>query len=145
MDLIFFIVSAIPGLEARASTVYFVCSGAYHLIPVAIVINFVAVIAFIKIIDRFGLPGGIEKFLKKRLDRKMDRIERWFGRYGDTAIFLLIALPASGIGSYSGAFLGRVFGLKGVWFYASILLAIVVSLLPAFFIGYGISLLDIHC
>lgn len=145
MDLIFLIISAVPGLEARASTVYFVCSNSYYLIPVAIIINFIAVIVFIKLMDKFGLPFALERFLKKRLSKKMDKIENWFRKYGDVAIFLLIALPASGVGSYSGAFLGRIFGLKGKKFYLSILLAIAASIIPALFLGYGITMLDIKC
>ncbi len=145
MEWVFLLIAAVPGLEARASTVYFVCSHSYYWIPLAIVINFIAVVAFIKIIDRFHVPDFVERLLRKRMRKNVDRVERWFTKYGDIAIFLLIALPANGVGSFSGAFIGRVFGLRGFWFYASVLAAIALSLIPAFFVGYGISLLGIHC
>jgi uncharacterized membrane protein len=81
------------------------------------------------------LPQRVEGFLEKRRQKAIKRIEGWFGKYGNIALFLLIALPFTGVGSYSGAFIGRVFDLKGAKFYLMILAAISFSLLFGFLIG----------
>ncbi len=139
------LLSLVPGLEARASSIYFICSGKYLFIPLAVALNFIAVLVFLKLLDKALVPNRVERFLESRADKIMNKAERWFKKYGNIAIFLLVALPSTGIGSFSGAFIGRVFELKGRSFYFAIILGILFSLLPAILIAYGISVLGIKC
>ena len=142
---VFLLLSIIPGIEARGASFLLVCSNQWLLIPLAVVLNFAAVLVFIKIIDTAKLPGSIEDFLKRKMKKHTARIENWFQRYGNYAIFLLIALPSTGIGSFTGAFIGRVFGLKGTFFYSMIMLATILSIIPALLIAYGVSLFGFTC
>ena len=144
MDMFVFL-SLIPGIEARGASFLLVCSNQWLLIPLAIVLNFVAIVVFIKILDAAKLPKKMENFLEKKLDKRIKKIESWFQKYGNYALFLLIALPLTGIGAFTGAFIGRVFGLKGTFFYFMIILAIILSIIPALLIAYGISLFGFTC
>jgi uncharacterized membrane protein len=140
-EIIMVLLSMVPGIEAMWSSAYFFCAGQLFYLPLCILLNFSGVVVFIKIMDREMLPERIEKFLEKRRQKTAKRIESWFGRYGNIALFLLIAFPLTGIGSYTGAFIGRIFELKGAKFYLMILLAISFSLVFGFFIGSAFGIL----
>ena len=129
------LLSMVPAIEAMGASVYFFCSGQLLYLPLCVLLNFLGVFVFIKAMDRGMLPQRVEKFLERRREKAAKRIEGWFGRYGNIALFFLIAMPLTGIGSYSGAFIGRVFELKGAKFYLMILLAISFSLVFGFLIG----------
>jgi len=129
------LLSMVPAIEAMGASVYFFCSGQLLYLPLCVLLNFLGVTVFIKAMDRGMLPQRVEKFLERRREKAAKRIEGWFGRYGNIALFFLIAMPLTGIGSYSGAFIGRVFELKGAKFYLMILLAISFSLVFGFLIG----------
>jgi uncharacterized membrane protein len=134
------LLSMVPAIEAMGASIYFFCSGQLIYLPLCIILNFLGVAVFIKAIDRGMLPQRVGKFLERRREKAAKRIEGWFGKYGNAALFLLIAMPFTGIGSYSGAFIGRVFELKGVKFYLTILAAISFSLVFGFFIGRAFNL-----
>lgn len=134
------LLSMVPAIEAMGASIYFFCSNQLLYIPLCIILNFLGVVIFIKVIDRGMLPQRFGKFLENRREKAAKRIENWFGRYGNIALFFLIALPFTGIGSYSGAFIGRVFELKGAKFYLMILAAISFSLIFGFFIGMAFNL-----
>jgi uncharacterized membrane protein len=89
----------------------------------------------VKLIDRGMLPPRIEKLLQRRAEKATMRVESWFQRYGNFSLFLLIALPFTGVGSYTGAFIGRVFQLKGTSFYLMILGSISMSVVFGYLIG----------
>ncbi|MBI5347074.1 MAG: small multi-drug export protein [Candidatus Aenigmarchaeota archaeon] len=138
-------ISAVPGLEARAAALYMMCTGNFILIPAAVLINFIAVLIFLRLLDSALVPERVERFLKKRARKAMHKAERWFKKYGNIAIFLLVALPSTGIGSFSGAFIGRIFGLRGYAFYLAIIFGIALSLIPAMLVAYGINVLGLGC
>ncbi len=142
---ILLLLSAVPGIEAMWVSAYLICANSLYLVPVAIMINFIAVIVFMKIIDTYKLPERVERFVVRRTDNKIKRFEKWFSKYGYIVLFLLIALPLTGIGSYTGAFIGRVLGLKKHVFYISIFLGIAVSVVFAFLIVYGINIIGVKC
>ncbi len=131
----------VPGIEAMWSSSYFFCSGQSAYILLAILLNFAGVVTFVKLLDRGMVPKRIEGFLEKRRKKAMDRAEKWFGRYGNAVLFLLIAMPFTGVGSYTGAFIGRVFELKGARFYLMLLAAISFSVVFGFLIGTFANLL----
>jgi len=139
------LLSFVPALEARVPTIYFVCSNQLLLIPVAVLLNFLGVVAFISIIDRTPLSEKVNNFMTKKTGSKRHKIKSWFDKYGNAAMFLMIGLPSTGVGSYTGAFLGRALGLKGVVFYLSVLAGILISIIPAILIGVGISVLGVVC
>jgi uncharacterized membrane protein len=141
MNEIFLLLSAVPGIEARGSSIYFIYSGEWFLIPLAIFINFIAVAVFIKLLEMGKVPGRIDVYMERKLKKLHRRVDNWFEKYGNVAIFLLIALPSTGIGSFTGAFIGRAFGLKGKVFYASILLGIACSLVISFPVAYLLGML----
>jgi uncharacterized membrane protein len=147
MDLaiIFLLLSMIPAIEARGATVYFVCSNQVIFIPAVIVLNFIGVLFFLFIIDRVSIPKKINMWLKRNLNKKKQKADSWFAKYGNLFIFLLVGLPSTGIGSYSGALLGRIFGLRGKVFYLTLIGGIIISLLPAVVLGLGINLLGFTC
>ena len=145
MEIIFLLLSMIPGIEARGSSIYFLCSNQYLFIPLTIILNFFAILVFVYLLDSAKVPKRIENFLENRARKKIKLIEKWFGKYGNIAILLLIALPSTGIGSFTGAFIGRVFGLRGKTFYLAILLAVIFSLIPSVLIAYGINIFGIEC
>ncbi len=145
MELIFLLLSAVPGIEARGSSIYFLCSQNYAFIPLTVMINFIAILVFIRLLEMARVPRRVERFLERRAKKRVDFIEKLFEKYGNMAIFLLIALPSTGVGSFTGAFIGKVFELKGRLFYVSILLAIIFSLLPSLLIAYGINIIGIRC
>jgi uncharacterized membrane protein len=134
------LLSIVPGIEAMWSSAYFFCSGQLAYIPLAILLNFAGVVAFIKLLDRGMVPQRIENFLEKRREKAAKRIEGWFGRYGNVALFFLIAMPFTGIGSYTGSFIGRIFELKGARFYLMLLAAISFSVVFGFLIGSAFNL-----
>jgi uncharacterized membrane protein len=134
------LLSMVPAIEAMGASVYFFCSGQLLYLPLCIILNFLGVAIFIKAMDRGMLPQRVEKFLERRRQKAAKRIEGWFGRYGNVALFFLIAMPLTGIGSYSGAFIGRVFELKGAKFYLMLLAAISFSLVFGFFMGRALNL-----
>ncbi len=138
-DLSMLLVSLVPGIEARGASIYFFCSNQLMLIPFAVALNFAGVMFFLKLLDAGKVPGRVESLIEKRAGKFAERIERWFERYGNITLFLLIALPSTGIGSYTGAFIGRVFGLEGAKFYTYILLGIISSLALAFTIAFAIN------
>lgn len=135
----------VPGIEARGASIYFLCSNQYVFIPLTIALNFFAILVFVYLLDSARIPGRIERFLENRAKKKAKLLEKWFSKYGNLAVFLLIALPSTGIGSFTGAFIGRVFELSGRKFYLVILLAIILSLIPSVLIAYGINIFGIKC
>jgi uncharacterized membrane protein len=135
------LLSIVPGIEAMWSSAYFFCSGQPAYILLAILLNFAGVVAFVKLLDKGMVPKRIESFLERRRRKAAERIERWFGKYGNIALFFLIALPLTGIGSYTGAFIGRVFGLRGAGFYLMLLAAISFSVVFGFVLGTFADLL----
>ena len=135
------LLSIVPGIEAMWSSAYFFCSGQLAYIPMAILLNFLGVVAFIKLLDRGMVPKRIESFLETRRKKAMDRAEKWFGRYGNIVLFFLIAMPFTGVGSYTGSFIGRIFELKGARFYLMILGAISFSVIFGFVLGTFANLL----
>jgi len=139
------LLSMVPAIEARVPTIYFVCSGQWLLIPLAVLLNFFGTVVFVSVIDRTSISARVNRFMEKKTGSKRQKIKKWFDKYGNAAMFMVIGLPSTGVGSYSGAFLGRVLGLKGRIFYASILLGIIVSLIPAVLIGLGINVLGVTC
>lgn len=146
MNEVIVFLAMVPGIEAMWASVYFLCSKQEFLLPLAIILNFVSVFIFLKIIDKALLPERIEKFLERRLNKKIIKFEGWFQRYGSIVLIALIALPFSGIGSFTGALIGRVFELNKKKLYLSVLIGIALSLLPAFIIAHGIhNYLGISC
>ncbi len=131
------LLSMVPGIEAMWSSSYFFYSSQLLYIPFCVVLNFLAVFAFVKVLDKGMLPERIERLLERRREKAIKRVESWFHKYGNLALFLLIGLPFTGIGSYTGAFIGRVFELKGRTFYLMILGSICLSVLFGYFIGYS--------
>ena len=129
----------VPGIEAMWTSVYFLCSSQFLLLPFTVIMNFIAVIIFIKIVDMALLPERIEKFLEKRLNKKIIKFERWFQSYGSIVIVAAIALPFSGVGSFTGAIIGRIFGLDKKKLHLAVFLGIVLSVLPAFIIAHSIN------
>ena len=106
------LIAAVPGIEAMWSSVYLICAHAEYLIPLAILINFIAVVAFVFVTEKYGMPSRIESFLERRVNSRIKQFEKWFSVHGYIIIFALIALPLTGVGSYTGAFIGRVLKLK---------------------------------
>jgi len=135
------LLSIVPGIEAMWSSAYFFCSGQLSYIPLAILLNFLGVVAFIKLADTGMVPKRIEAFLEKRREKAMAKAEKWFRRYGNIVLFFLIAMPFTGVGSYTGSFIGRVFELKGARFYLMILAAISFSVIFGFVLGTFANLL----
>src|SRR3989344_6541655 len=132
------LLSMIPGIEAMWASAYFICSSQFVLVPITVALNFFAVFVFLRLIDRALLPERIERFLQKRLDSKVRTFERWFQGYGMIVLIALVALPFSGIGSFTGALIGRVFGLSERKVFLSEFLGIALSLGPAFLIAHGV-------
>lgn len=126
----------VPGIEAMWSSSYFFYSSQLLYVPLCVLLNFLGVLAFVKILEKGMLPQRVERFLERRKEKAVKRIESWFQKYGNFALFFLIALPFTGIGSYTGAFVGRVFELKGMAFYLMILGSICLSVAFGYFIGY---------
>ena len=141
MNEILLLLSAVPGIEARGSSIYFIYSGQWFMIPVAVLINFLAVAAFIRLLEMGKIPDRIDNRMESKLKKVHHRVDSWFEKYGNIAIFLLIAVPSTGIGSFTGAFIGRAFGLKGKVFYASVFLGIMSSLAISFPAAYLLGLL----
>ena len=133
------LLSLVPGIEARGASIYFFCSNQPLFIPFSVVLNFLGVCLFLKLLDAGKIPRRIEKFMERRAGKVIRKTERWFSKHGNIAIFFLIALPSTGIGSYTGAFIGRIFGLQGKTFYTYIFLAILSSLALAFVIAFTIN------
>lgn len=142
---IFLLLSMVPAIEARGATVYFVCSNQPAFIPAVVALNFIGVLLFLFVINRISIPKKIDMWLRRRIDSKKQKADRWFAKYGNFFIFLLVGLPLTGVGSYSGALLGRVFGLEGKIFYLTLIGGIILSLLPAIALGWGINLLGFTC
>ena len=145
MNLLFLLLSAVPAIEARGSSIYFLCSSQPMLVPLTVLINFLAVVAFIKILELGKVPNLIESFLERRAGKVFERVERWFERHGNLAVLLLIAIPSTGVGSFTGAFIGRSLGLRNRVFYLSIFLGITLSLAISFPIAYALNMLYITC
>jgi len=145
MNIASVIVAAVPGIEARGASAYMICSGNAALIPLAVFMNFIGVITFITLLESGRFPERIERFAKNKADRFMKKAESWFSRYGGAALLLLIALPSTGIGSYTGAFIGRILGLQGRIFYVVILLAIALSLPLGMVMGYLVLSSGFQC
>ena len=144
-DIIVILLAAVPGIEAMWSSAYLICSNSMNLVPLAIVINFLAVMAFIKIIDNYKLPVKVENFIERRVNSRIKKFEKWFSKYGYVVLLILIGLPLSGVGSYTGAFIGRVLGLKKHIFYLCVFLGISFSVTFAFLIAYGIDIIGVKC
>lgn len=144
-EIIVLLLAAVPGIEAMWSSAYLICAGQYSLIPAAILVNFLAVVAFVYIVDRFSIPGKVEGFLQKRAERKVKKFEKWFGKYGYAVLFVLIGLPLSGVGSYTGAFIGRVLKLNKGAFYLALFFGISFSVIFAYLIAFGVDLIGIKC
>ena len=64
------LLAAVPAVEAMWTSVYLICTQKAFLIPLAILINFLAVFVFVKALDRALLPQRIEKFLERRVSKK---------------------------------------------------------------------------
>jgi uncharacterized membrane protein len=135
------LLSMVPGIEAMWSSAYFFCSGQPAYTILAILLNFASVVAFVKLLDMGMVPKRIEGFLEKRRKKAMERAEKWFKKYGNVVLFLLIAMPFTGVGSYTGSFIGRVFELKGLKFYLMVLSAISFSVAFGFLLGTFANLL----
>jgi uncharacterized membrane protein len=144
-EIIALLLAAVPGIEAMWSSAYLICANAADLIPFSIAINFIAVLAFLWVIDRYGLPAKVEHLLAKRAGARIKKFEKWFARYGYVILLALIGLPLTGIGSYTGAFIGRTLGLKKHTLYATIFAGIVVSALFAFLIAFGVDVIGVKC
>jgi uncharacterized membrane protein len=144
-EIISVLLSAVPGIEAMWASAYLICAGSAQLIPFTIIVNFVSVSIFIKIVDTIRLPVKVEGFIARRVNSRIKKFEKWFGRYGYVILFVLISLPFSGIGSFTGAFIGRVLGLRKHVFYLYIFLGIAFSVVFAFLIAYGIDIIGIKC
>ena len=145
MDLLFLLLSMVPAIEARGSSIYFLCAGQPLMVPITVILNFIAVVVFIKLLEWGKVPNVLESFLERRSGRVFDRVERWFERHGNLAIFLLIAVPSTGIGSFTGAFIGRTLGLRNRVFYISVFFGIALSLAISFPIAYLLNTLYITC
>ena len=146
MNEILILLSMVPSIEAMWVSVYFLCSKQEFLLPFTIILNFISVLIFLKIIDAALLPEKIEKFLERRLNKKIIIFEKWFQRYGTIVLIVLIAMPFSGVGSFTGALIGRVFELNKKRLYLSVFLGISLSLLPSFIIAHSIhNYLGISC
>ena len=115
------------------------------LVPLTVILNFIAVAVFIRLLELGKVPNVLESFLERRAGKAFDRVERWFERHGNMAIFLLIALPSTGIGSFTGAFIGRTLGLRSRVFYFSVFFGIALSLVISFPIAYLLNMLYITC
>lgn len=139
------LLSAVPGIEAMWTSVYLICSQNSYLIPLAVIINFISVSIFTKLLDASKIPKTVSNYLENKLNKKMKKIENLSNKYGSYAILILIGLPLSGIGSFSGAFIAKVLGINGGKLYIVIFLGIIMSLAPAFLISHGISILGIKC
>jgi uncharacterized membrane protein len=144
-EIIALILAIVPGIEAMWSSTYLICSNAINLIPFSILINFVGVVIFITIIDNFGLPKKLEHFLVKRAGNRISKFEKWFARYGYIILLLLVGLPLTGVGSYTGAFIGRTLGLRKHTLYIAVFLGIVISAMFAFLLAFGIDLIGVKC
>ena len=145
MNWLFLLLSMVPAIEARGASIYFLCSGQAWLVPLTVALNFLAVLVFLKVLDLGKVPNRIEGFLERKLDKYYKRVDRWFHKYGNLAIFLLIALPSTGVGSFTGAFIGKAFNLSGKAFYLFILLGITCSLVLSFAAAYFLNALYIRC
>ncbi len=129
------LLSVVPAIEAMWASSYFFFSNQLAYVPLCIILNFLGVVAFLKILDKGMLPSRIERFLEKTAGKAMKKAEGWFQKYGNFTLLVLIALPFTGVGSYTGAFIGRIFELKGRMFYIMILGSITLSVAFGFFIG----------
>ena len=129
------LLSIVPAIEAMWTSSYFFFSNQVIYVPLCIILNFLGVVAFIKLLDKGMLPSRIEKFLERKGEKAMKRAECWFQKYGNFTLLILIALPFTGVGSYTGAFIGRIFELKGWSFYLMILCSITLSVIFGFLIG----------
>ncbi len=145
MNWLWILFSIVPGIEARGAGLYLACSKNYLFIPFAVFLNFLSVMIFIRLLDSEKIPEKVEKFLEKKAGKHMKRAEKWFSKHGNLAIFFLIALPFTGIGSYTGAFIGRVFGLETRVFYGYVFLGILFSVLIGVIAGYWIGFTGIVC
>ncbi len=145
MNELFLILSMVPAIEARGASVYFLCSGQMFLIPFTVMLNFLAVMIFVKLLELGKVPNRIESLMERRMEKVYHRVEGWFERYGNITVFLLVALPSTGVGSFTGAFIGRSMGLRKRIFYASILAGIVLSLVISFPLAYLLNALYIAC
>jgi uncharacterized membrane protein len=143
--LIELFLSIVPGLEARFSALLLLCQGHAWLIPLSVILNFAAVLLFVKLLDYSLLPKRVERFLEKRLEKRAEMIENWFEKYGSFFLFILIALPSTGVGSFTAAFIGSVFELRGWLFYISLFLGIIVSILPVLALIHGINFAGLGC
>jgi uncharacterized membrane protein len=145
LTIIYLLLSMVPAIEARGSTIFLVCSNQWMLIPIAVALNFFATLIFVYIVNKSSLPNRLNNFFKKRAEKRKEKADRLFAKYGNVAVFLLVGVPSTGIGSFTGALIGRMMGLKGKVFYLSILGGIIISLIPALLLGWGIGMLGITC
>ncbi|MEM5812239.1 MAG: small multi-drug export protein [Candidatus Aenigmatarchaeota archaeon] len=129
------LLSMVPGIEAMWASSYFFYYNELIYIPLCVLLNFLSVLVFIKILDKGSLPKRVERFLERRKEKAMKRAEKWFQKYGNIVLFFLIALPLTGVGSYTGSFIGRVFDIKGKGFYLMLLGAISLSVVFGYLIG----------
>jgi uncharacterized membrane protein len=134
-EILVVLMSMVPAVEAMWTSSYFFYSGQFLYIPFCVILNFLAVVVFLKILDKGMLPKRVENFLQKRGNKAMQKAEKWFQMYGNIVLFFLIALPFTGIGSFTGSFIGRVFDLKGSRFYFMLLGAISLSVVFGYVIG----------
>ncbi len=139
------LLSMVPGIEARGAGLYLACLGHHALIPFAILLNFISAAAFVMLLDSGRVPERVETLLERRSKKLAKRIESFFSRYGNVAIFLLIALPSTGVGSYTGAFIGRVFGLRNRLLYLSLFAGICVSVVAGILVAYAFGSIGFLC
>ncbi|MBI3190697.1 small multi-drug export protein [archaeon] len=137
--------SVVPGVEAMWSSAMLICLDAEYMIPLAIILNFAATVVFLEIVDRYGLPRKVESFIERKVNNRIKKFEKWFSRYAYVVIFILVGLPFTGVGSYTGAFIGRVLGLKKPLLFVSILLGIILSVTFSYMIIYGVNTIGIRC
>lgn len=144
-ELISILIAAVPGVEAMWASAYMLCNNTPLLIPLAIFMNFLGVVVFITLVEHWKMPDRVESFFRKRSKNALLRFEKWFTGYGFFVLFVLIALPFTGIGSYTGAFIGRTLGLRRIKLYAVVLCGIALSVVFAYMISYGVDLIGFHC
>jgi len=137
--------AVVPGVEAMWSSAILICLDKEYMIPLAVIMNFIATVVFLEVVDRFGIPKKLEGFIENRVNNMIKKFEKWFSKYAYVVMFLLIGMPFTGIGSYTGAFIGRVLGLKKPMFYVSIFLGIMLSVIFSYMIIYGINTIGIRC
>ncbi|MBS3056770.1 MAG: hypothetical protein J4473_05040 [Candidatus Aenigmarchaeota archaeon] len=144
-NVVFLLSSMVPAFEARGASLFFICTKQIEFVVISIILNFIGVIIFLKIMDATMLPEKLNSYIQSKNSKIMKRIEPWFEKHGNFALFLLLALPGTGIGSYTAGFIGKFFRTNTTLFYVLLFSAIIISVLPSFFVIYGVHILGLGC